>query len=90
MLCCKGTNNSCWVRVPSSDRSGLNQGQTKVCYCDEYCESTGDCCPDLKDIKAECQGVINQFEIHTFCFHIIFVFSVAFYRGTTCSRVCER
>lgn len=46
MLCCKGTNNSCWVRV----------AQNQVCYCDEYCHSTGDCCPDLKDIEAVCRG----------------------------------
>ncbi|XP_028396831.1 somatomedin-B and thrombospondin type-1 domain-containing protein-like isoform X2 [Dendronephthya gigantea] len=56
LLCCKGTNNSCWVSVPSSPENALPAGQTKVCYCDEYCSYTGDCCPDLKRVEAECRG----------------------------------
>jgi hypothetical protein len=57
LLCCKGTNNSCWVRVPSSPENALPAGQTRVCYCDEYCRTTGDCCPDLKRVEAECRGL---------------------------------
>ncbi|XP_046840974.1 somatomedin-B and thrombospondin type-1 domain-containing protein-like isoform X2 [Xenia sp. Carnegie-2017] len=54
LLCCKGTNNSCWVRVPSSYESNLPAGLARVCYCDEYCLTTGDCCPDLNRVRDEC------------------------------------
>jgi hypothetical protein len=61
LLCCKGANNSCWVRVPSSLENGLQAGQTRVCYCDEYCRTTGDCCPDLERVKAVCRGLKKLF-----------------------------
>ena len=92
MLCCKGTNNSCWVRVPaSSDRSGLNEGQTKVCYCDDYCQSTGDCCPDLKDVKAECQGVItsSKFLRSVFIYFFYFLHSLLPWYEML-AGICER
>ncbi|NXR04788.1 SBSPO protein, partial [Sagittarius serpentarius] len=34
--CCLGRNNACWV-------PGARQAR---CYCDSYCERTGDCCED--------------------------------------------
>ncbi|KAM6052362.1 uncharacterized protein VSU04_011741 isoform 2-T2 [Chlamydotis macqueenii] len=34
--CCPGRNNACWV--PGTRRAR--------CYCDSYCERTGDCCHD--------------------------------------------
>ncbi|XP_010163843.1 somatomedin-B and thrombospondin type-1 domain-containing protein, partial [Antrostomus carolinensis] len=34
--CCPGRNNACWA--PGARRAR--------CYCDSYCERTGDCCED--------------------------------------------
>ncbi|XP_010579909.1 PREDICTED: somatomedin-B and thrombospondin type-1 domain-containing protein-like [Haliaeetus leucocephalus] len=34
--CCPGRNNACWV-------AGARRAR---CYCDSYCERTGDCCED--------------------------------------------
>ncbi|XP_064377895.1 somatomedin-B and thrombospondin type-1 domain-containing protein-like [Dromaius novaehollandiae] len=34
--CCPGRNNECWAAGGGRAR----------CYCDEYCEKTGDCCED--------------------------------------------
>ena len=61
LLCCKGTDNSCYVRYHPTAKNSVSTGQTKVCYCDEYCRTTGDCCPDLKDIEAECRGLNHSF-----------------------------
>ncbi|NXR12467.1 SBSPO protein, partial [Semnornis frantzii] len=35
--CCPGRNNACWA--PGARRAR--------CYCDSYCERTGDCCQDF-------------------------------------------
>ncbi|XP_068013208.1 somatomedin-B and thrombospondin type-1 domain-containing protein-like [Melanerpes formicivorus] len=35
--CCPGRNNACWA--PGARRAR--------CYCDSYCERTGDCCRDF-------------------------------------------
>lgn len=40
--CCPGRNNACWV-------AGARRAR---CYCDSYCERTGDCC---KDYRATCR-----------------------------------
>ncbi|XP_049660536.1 somatomedin-B and thrombospondin type-1 domain-containing protein-like isoform X3 [Accipiter gentilis] len=40
--CCPGRNNACWV-------AGARWAR---CYCDSYCERTGDCC---KDYRATCR-----------------------------------
>ncbi|NXO61267.1 SBSPO protein, partial [Phainopepla nitens] len=34
--CCPGRNNACWA--PGARRAH--------CYCDSYCQRTGDCCQD--------------------------------------------
>ncbi|NWV66545.1 SBSPO protein, partial [Malurus elegans] len=34
--CCPGRNNACWA--PGARRA--------PCYCDSYCQRTGDCCHD--------------------------------------------
>ncbi|NXO20523.1 SBSPO protein, partial [Cisticola juncidis] len=34
--CCPGRNNACWA--PGTRRAR--------CYCDSYCQRTGDCCQD--------------------------------------------
>ncbi|GAB0196905.1 somatomedin-B and thrombospondin type-1 domain-containing protein-like [Grus japonensis] len=36
--CCPGRNNACWA--PGARRAR--------CYCDSYCERTGDCCEDYR------------------------------------------
>ncbi|KAM8993530.1 somatomedin-B and thrombospondin type-1 domain-containing protein-like isoform 1-T2 [Ara ararauna] len=38
--CCPGRNNACWV--PAARRAH--------CYCDAYCQRTGDCCPDYRSV----------------------------------------
>lgn len=40
--CCPGRNNACWA--PGTHRAR--------CYCDSYCERTGDCC---QDYQASCR-----------------------------------
>lgn len=40
--CCPGRNNACWA--PGAHRAR--------CYCDSYCERTGDCC---QDYQASCR-----------------------------------
>lgn len=75
LLCCKGTNNSCWVRVPSSYESNLPAGLARVCYCDEYCLTTGDCCPDLNRVRDECGGLNCSFKKYLVFNLLIFGFS---------------
>ena len=41
LICCVGQNSTCRL----TDNVG------KSCYCDEYCESIGDCCSDFKKGK---------------------------------------
>ncbi|NXA28982.1 SBSPO protein, partial [Ibidorhyncha struthersii] len=36
--CCPGRNNACWA-------AGAHRAR---CYCDSYCERTGDCCEDYQ------------------------------------------
>lgn len=36
--CCPGRNNACWA--PGTHRAR--------CYCDSYCQRTGDCCEDYR------------------------------------------
>lgn len=36
--CCPGRNNACWATGARRTR----------CYCDSYCERTGDCCQDYQ------------------------------------------
>ncbi|XP_021268665.1 somatomedin-B and thrombospondin type-1 domain-containing protein-like [Numida meleagris] len=36
--CCPGRNNACWA-------TGAHRAR---CYCDSYCERTGDCCQDYQ------------------------------------------
>ncbi|KAM6340323.1 uncharacterized protein FN964_011725 [Alca torda] len=38
--CCPGRNNACWA--PGTHRAR--------CYCDSYCERTGDCCEDYRAV----------------------------------------
>ncbi|XP_054075389.1 SCO-spondin-like isoform X1 [Rissa tridactyla] len=38
--CCPGRNNTCWA-------SGSHRAR---CYCDSYCERTGDCCEDYRAV----------------------------------------
>ncbi len=51
MMCCAGRNSNCYVRMPKSKGKGRT-----VCYCDEYCKMTGDCCADFDKIKSSCRG----------------------------------
>ena len=48
-LCCPGTNNSC--TAPKRNQTGGLAGGT--CYCDDYCLTSNDCCPDFRII---CKG----------------------------------
>ena len=51
LLCCKGRNSSCAVDELSEKR---NSHRRTVCYCDEFCESAGDCCQDFEEARRKC------------------------------------
>lgn len=44
-VCCQGRNNTC-VRPGAR----VNDEQSRLCYCDDECLLTGDCCLDYKDV----------------------------------------
>lgn len=47
--CCPGRNNTCWA-------PGARQAR---CYCDSYCERTGDCC---QDYRAACHSAGERWD----------------------------
>eukprot|EP00794_Sanderia_malayensis_P013753 gene13753-15192_t len=53
MMCCAGRNSNCYVRMPNPSKSSSTR---RLCYCDEYCKMTGDCCADFDKIKDSCRG----------------------------------
>ncbi len=58
MMCCAGRNSNCYVRVSAKAKGSSSR---RVCYCDEYCKMTGDCCDDFDKIKDSCRGKQNDF-----------------------------
>lgn len=50
LRCCKGRNSTC----------GMEDFVNNVlCFCDEFCERAGDCCPDFESVKKPC-GLGNR------------------------------
>ena len=45
VICCSGRNSSCGME------DFVNNA---LCFCDEFCERAGDCCPDFESIKEPC------------------------------------
>lgn len=45
VLCCSGRNSSCGME------DFVNNA---LCFCDEFCERAGDCCPDFESIREPC------------------------------------
>lgn len=43
--CCVGQNSSCGME---------NFVHNELCFCDEFCETAGDCCPDFESVKEPC------------------------------------
>ena len=64
--CCQGGVNHCTVRI-----SG------EICYCDEGCFATGECCSDIHII-----GCYGSRLAHTFCIVLLFRYTIA----TTCAN----
>ena len=58
MMCCAGRNGQCFVKI----RNATKNYTRKVCYCDEYCKLTKDCCPDFDKIKESCRGLFQIFD----------------------------
>ncbi|XP_067911644.1 somatomedin-B and thrombospondin type-1 domain-containing protein isoform X1 [Heterodontus francisci] len=73
--CCTGRNNDCW------DFSR----RRAVCYCDAYCQKTGDCCEDYYTV---CQ--ISDWTVHLpieSAKRVPMETSVLFNRGTNCVEI---
>ncbi|KAM7435595.1 hypothetical protein ABFA07_014514 [Porites harrisoni] len=45
LRCCAGRNSSCGME---------NFVHSALCFCDEFCEAAGDCCPDFESVKEPC------------------------------------
>ena len=45
LLCCPGRNGSCGME---------DFANNALCFCDEFCERAGDCCPDFESVKEPC------------------------------------
>ena len=45
LRCCTGRNSSCGME---------NFVHSALCFCDEFCEAAGDCCPDFESVKEPC------------------------------------
>ena len=49
-LCCSGHNNTCAARG-----GRIRDPTSSICFCDEYCVNTGDCCTDYnRTCKGKC------------------------------------
>ena len=52
MMCCGGRNSNCYVKI----RDTVKNSTRSICYCDEYCKLTRDCCADFDKIRDSCRG----------------------------------
>lgn len=54
LKCCNGKKDAdCFVRM-NVDRSRKNHN--KICYCDDYCKFTNDCCDDVAKARKSCRS----------------------------------
>lgn len=52
LKCCTSKDSDCFVRVNNARRRG---GSNTICYCDDYCRFTNDCCADVGLVKSLCR-----------------------------------
>lgn len=52
LKCCTAKDSDCFVRVNNSRRRGKSN---TICYCDDYCRFTNDCCQDVHRVKSLCR-----------------------------------
>ena len=55
MMCCAGRNSHCSVKIRNLPKNSTST--RKICYCDEYCKLTKDCCSDYDKIQEACRGM---------------------------------
>lgn len=58
MKCCTGKDSKCFVKTHSDRTRG--QANT-ICYCDEYCKFTKDCCTDIDKIRRHCRSKLTGY-----------------------------
>ena len=72
LRCCAGKNNSC----------SMMNGHSGLCYCDEYCETARDCCPDFGSVKEPCGwGKRKSDYWNVLCFKPAFRVNSVFFTG---------
>ena len=60
LQCCGGRNSSCGME---------DYVHNTICYCDEFCETAADCCPDFESVKRPCGwGNGKWLEFFSLCF----------------------
>ena len=60
--CCVGQNSSCGME---------NFAHNELCFCDEFCETAGDCCPDFESVKEPCGlGTRKSKQKYVLCFSL--------------------
>ena len=55
MMCCAGRNSHCYVKIRNLPKNSTST--RTICYCDEYCKLTKDCCSDYNKIQEACRGM---------------------------------
>jgi len=54
LKCCPGKDQKCFVKT--REESNSVEGGRRICYCDEHCKYSRDCCSDYLDIEKQCRG----------------------------------
>lgn len=57
MMCCAGRNSDCYVKIKNLPKNTTST--RRICYCDEYCKLTKDCCSDYNKIQEACRGATD-------------------------------
>jgi len=52
LKCCASKDSNCFVKVNSNRKRG---NKNTICYCDDYCKFTKDCCEDADRVKSMCR-----------------------------------
>ncbi|XP_066918518.1 LOW QUALITY PROTEIN: somatomedin-B and thrombospondin type-1 domain-containing protein-like [Clytia hemisphaerica] len=60
LKCCTKKDSNCFVKVNNSRRRG---NQNTICYCDDYCKFTNDCCSDVSKVKSLCRRQAKNCEV---------------------------
>lgn len=58
MMCCAGRNSHCYVKIRNLPKNSTST--RRICYCDEYCKLTKDCCSDYNKIQEACRGMFES------------------------------